>query len=59
MQSNAVVLHFYPRALEERLARLEAEYSNRPIREIRRTYFVVIDQGSGYSFAITQQHYFR
>lgn len=57
--ASAVVLHFYPRALEERLARLEAEYSNRPIKEIRRTYFVVINQGAGYSFAITQQHYFR
>jgi hypothetical protein len=57
--TGGVVLHFYPKRTEELLARLEMAYANRPVKEIRRTYFVVVPQGSGYTFAISQQHYFR
>lgn len=57
--SGGVILHFYPRRTEDLLARLESEYAHRPVKQIRRTYFVVVQQGSGFSFAITRQHYFR
>lgn len=57
--TGGIILHFYPRRTEDLLARLESDYANRPVKQIRRTYFVVIEQGAGFSFAITQQHYFR
>lgn len=57
--SGGVILHFYPKQTEELLARLEKSYANRPVKDIRRTYFVVVPQGGKYTFAISQQHYFR
>ena len=57
--SGGIVLHFYPRRTEDLLAQKERAYANRPVKQIRRTYFVVIEQGSGYDFAVTQQHFFR
>ena len=57
--TGASVLHFYTRETEELLTRLEHAYADRSARQIRRTYFVVVKKGSGYSFAVTQQRYFR
>ena len=53
------ILHFYPPATEQLLARLERDYRNRSVKEIRRTYFTVIPQGNGFAFAVTRQLYFR
>ncbi len=53
------ILHFYPQKTEQQLARLERSYANRSVKEIRRTYFTVVPQGNGYSFAVTRQLYFR
>ena len=53
------VLHFYPERTEQRLLRLERDYAGRPFAEIRRTYFEVEPQGSGYDFRVTQQSYLR
>ena len=53
------ILHFYPPETEELLARLEMAHANRPVQEIRRTYFVVVPQGRGFTFAVTRQSYFR
>ncbi len=56
---GAHILHFYPRETEELLARLELAHANRSVQEIRRTYFVVVPQGRGFTFAVTRQSYFR
>ena len=53
------ILHFYPQKTEQLLARLERSYANRSVKEIRRTYFTVVRQGNGFSFAVTRQLYFR
>ena len=45
--------------IEQTLARLEQSYANRPVKDIRRTYFTVVPQRGGYTFAVTRQTYFR
>ncbi len=57
--STTRVLHFYPRKTEALLASLERDYANRKISEIRRTYFVVEKNRSGYRFRVTRQSYLR
>ncbi|RMG39086.1 MAG: hypothetical protein D6725_05985 [Planctomycetota bacterium] len=57
--SKGVILHFYPPETEEMLARLELEYRNKPVKEIRRTFFQVRPAGSGYKFVVTRQTYLR
>jgi hypothetical protein len=57
--SGGIMLQFYPAQTEQLLAQAERSYANRPEREIRRTYFVIVPRGRGYSFAVTQQTYFR
>jgi len=58
---GAILFHFYPPETEQMLARLEREYRNRPIEDIRRTYFIVRRVGSAfqYAFELTRQSYFR
>jgi hypothetical protein len=56
---TAPIFHFYPKATEDRLATLEAEYAHRQTRDIRRTYFAVEPRGAKYEFAVTRQAYFR
>lgn len=53
------IYHFYPADTEELLVRLESSFAQRPVEEIRRTYFVVVRQGAGYTFVVTRQHRFR
>ncbi|MGH7200365.1 MAG: hypothetical protein ACREJB_07145, partial [Planctomycetaceae bacterium] len=55
---SATIFHFYPQKTEQMLARLELSYRNRPVREIRRTYFAVERAGNGYQFVVTRQSYF-
>ncbi len=57
--STSRVLHFYPRKTELLLARLERDYANRKVSDIRRTYFVVEKSRDGYRFRVTRQSYFR
>lgn len=57
--TGADLVHFYPARTEELLARLEESFSSRPVDQIQRTYFIVVVEGSGYSFAVTRQHYKR
>lgn len=51
----AVVMHFYPAATEEMLAKVEFDYGKKAATEIRRTYFQVKKAGSGYEFVVTRQ----
>ena len=55
----ASIFHFYPPETENQLARLELDYRNRPVRDIRRTYFAVESHGGQYEFVVTRQAYFR
>ena len=57
--SGAVLFHFYPKKTEQLLLKTEYDYAKRKASEIRRTYFVVVKQGSGYSFVVTRQTYLR
>lgn len=57
--SGARIMHFYPSETEKRLATLEQRYRNRPVDEIRRTYFVVLRNGRNYRFEVTRQIYFE
>jgi len=56
---TAPVFHFYPKATEDQLASLEADYAHRQTRDIRRTYFAVEPRGAKYQFVVTRQAYFR
>jgi hypothetical protein len=53
------IFHFYPPDVEQNLARLELGYRNKPVEQIRRTYFVVENEGNGYKFVVTRQTYFE
>jgi hypothetical protein len=55
---DTIIFHFYPAATENLLAVREKAYSNRPIRQIRRTFFTVISSGGGYDFEVTRQVYY-
>jgi hypothetical protein len=57
--TGGVMVQFYPAQTEQLLAQAERSYANRPEREIRRTYFVIVPRGAGYSFAVSRQAYFR
>jgi len=56
---NATIMHFYAPETEQLLARTEAAYRNRRSTEIRRTYFTVEEDGSGYKFVVISQSYRR
>jgi len=56
--AGGTIMHFYPAEAENQLARKELEYRNRPVGQIRRTYFAVRDNGRGYEFEVTKQSYY-
>ncbi len=56
---GAVLFHFYPKKTEQLLLQLEYNYAKRHAKEIRRTYFVVVKQGNGYTFVVTRQTYLK
>lgn len=56
---GGTLFHFYPKETEQLLLQLEYNYAKRNAKEIRRTYFVVVKQGSGYAFVVTRQTYLR
>ena len=57
--NDGMILHFYPKPVEQMLLKLERDYAGRPIKEIRRTYFFVRSAGTGYEFAVERQLYVR
>ncbi len=52
---QAAILHFYPDALEQQMARLELSYANRPSAQILRTYFEIRRSDDGFEFVVTSQ----
>ena len=56
---DAVIFQFYPAATEQKLAQIERDYKNRPLDEIRRTYFGVSKRDDAYVFHVTRQAYFK
>jgi hypothetical protein len=52
---DKVVIQFYPREAEERLAQLEVRYRGRQPGEIRVTRFTVVPVGNGYDFQVMAQ----
>ena len=58
VRGDTAIFHFYPKPTETMLAQLELNYRNRPVTQIRRTYFAVETAGSGYQFTVIRQiHY--
>ncbi|MCA9060900.1 MAG: hypothetical protein KDA85_20450 [Planctomycetaceae bacterium] len=55
--SQATIVHFYPEATEQLLARLEADYAGKAPQEVRRTIFEVVARGNGFEFVVTEQKY--
>jgi hypothetical protein len=55
---DTVIFHFYPPETENILAVRERDYRNRPVRQIRRTFFLVIPSGDGFDFEVTRQVYY-
>jgi hypothetical protein len=53
------IFQFYPDRTVQLLGTIEQNYANRSPKEIRRTYFAVIPQGPGFTFAVTRQTYLR
>lgn len=49
------IFHFYPKAIEDRLAQYEAKYRGRQPIEIRATRFSVVSKGGHYDFAVLSQ----
>jgi hypothetical protein len=56
---DGVVLQFYPREIEERLAQLEVRYKGRQPGEIRVTRFSVVPKGNTYDFVVLAQEPLR
>lgn len=52
---SSPIFHFYPKAVEDRLAQYEAKYRGRQPIEIRATRFSVISKGGHYDFAVLSQ----
>jgi len=59
IQNAITMFHFYPKKTETLLLTQEFNYAKKKASEIRRTYFVVTKQGSGYTFVVTRQIYLR
>lgn len=55
VRGDTTIFHFYPKDTENKLARLEIDYRNRPVKQIRRTYFAVEPGGVGYTFSVFRQ----
>ncbi|MFK7779231.1 MAG: hypothetical protein QM501_14090 [Gimesia sp.] len=56
--TGAILFHFYPKEAENQLLTIEKKYRNKNFDEIRRTYFTVRGDRSGYRFEVTRQTYF-
>lgn len=56
---QGALFQFYPKPVEETLARLEIAWRNRRVEEIRRTYFEVVRKDGGYAFSVTRQTYLK
>jgi hypothetical protein len=56
--ADTVIFHFYPPATENMLATKERGYRDRPVRQIRRTFFMVVPTSSGFDFEVTRQAYY-
>jgi hypothetical protein len=56
---DGVVLQFYKREIEERLAQLEVRYKGRQPGEIRVTRFSVVPKGNTYDFVVLAQESLR
>lgn len=59
IRADTVIFHFYPKETEQKLARLELDYRNRPLPQIRRTYFAVEGAPGRYQFTVVRQVYFE
>ncbi len=59
VRGDTVIFHFYSKAAESKLVQLERDYRDRPISQIRRTYFAVEAAGSEYQFVVTRQTYLQ
>ncbi|HUE13463.1 MAG TPA: hypothetical protein VMR25_04810 [Planctomycetaceae bacterium] len=55
---DTIIFHFYPPATENMLALKERDYRNRPVRQIRRTFFTVMPADNGFDFEVTRQIYY-
>ena len=55
---DTVIFHFYPPATENMLALKERGYRDRPVRQIRRTFFTVVPTTDGFDFEVTRQAYY-
>jgi hypothetical protein len=55
---DTIIFHFYPPETENMLAVKERDYRNRPVRQIRRTFFAVVPANNGYDFEVTRQVYY-
>jgi hypothetical protein len=53
------IFHFYPPKIESMLARLERDFKNKPVTQIRRTYFIVRLNNGAYEFLVSRQIYFE
>lgn len=51
------IFQFYPNETVQLLGTIEHRYANRSAKEIRRTYFVVMPEAGGFTFAVTKQTY--
>jgi hypothetical protein len=56
---GAMIMHFYHPTTETNLAKTETSYRNKKATEIRRTYFSVRKDGSGFKFVVTSQSLLR
>jgi len=56
---NAILFHFYPAKTEALLASLERDFANRPVEQIRRTYYIVLPDRGSYKFKVRKQMYFQ
>lgn len=57
--TNTVVMQFYSKETETMMAQLELDYGKRKVDEIRRTYYAIEPDGTGYRFRVNRQIYFR
>jgi hypothetical protein len=55
---DTVIFHFYPPDTENMLALKERAYRDRPVRQIRRTFFSVVPTKDGFDFDVTRQVYY-
>ena len=55
--ADAPTFQFYPPEVEATLAQLERSYRNRPVEQIKRTYFAVTRSGTSYQFEVVRQLY--